>query len=170
MLHQSWRKCTSAGATIDVATKIVSGVRTMPLKCFVASAFDRPDVDEVFTKVLVPLLRKLGIRPLRVDRVEHNDDIDDKIFALLDESDFCIADLSYARPSVYYEAGYAAGKGKPVIYLARRDHFKAKQNDPNGNFRVHFDLQMKNIIPWSAAFGDLTMRVERKRQPEHRLS
>ena len=95
--------------------------------------------------------------PLRVDRVEHNEDIDKKIFESLDAADFVIADLTYARPSAYYEAGYAAGKSKPVIYIVRSDHFKARDNDPHGNFRVHFDLQMRNIIAWSGpdrAFSD----------------
>jgi nucleoside 2-deoxyribosyltransferase len=89
------------------------------------------------------------VTPLRVDRVKHNEDIDNKIFELLDAADFVIADLTYARPSVYYEAGYAAGKSKSVIYIAKRDHFKAHDDDPYGNFRVHFDLQMKNIISWT---------------------
>lgn len=127
------------------------------MKCFIASAFGHDDVDAVYERCIIPTLRKLSVTPLRVDRVEHNEDIDNKIFELLDSADFAIADLTYARPSVYYEAGYAAGKSKPVVYIAKRDHFKARDNDPSGNFRVHFDLQMKNIISWTdpdRAFSD----------------
>ena len=40
------------------------------------------------------------------------------------------------------------GMGKPVIFMARSDHFKRKNDDDFGNFRIHFDLQMKNIIKW----------------------
>jgi len=119
------------------------------MKCFIASAFGHDDVDAIYDRCVVPVLRKLFVTPLRVDRVEHNEDIDNKIFELLDSADFAIADLTYARPSVYYEAGYAAGKSKPVIYIAKRDHFKARDDDPYGNFRVHFDLQMRNIISWT---------------------
>jgi nucleoside 2-deoxyribosyltransferase len=122
------------------------------LRCFVASAFDRPDVDHVYDKVLRPLLRSLKISPDRVDRTEHNDDIDDKIIQLINACDICIADLTYARPSVYYEAGYAMGLGKPVIFTARNDHFvRDLRDDPAGNRCVHFDLQMKNIIGWPSA-------------------
>jgi hypothetical protein len=60
------------------------------------------------------------------------------------------ADLTYSRPSVYFEAGYAQ-RVVPVIYTVRRDHFKFKADDPNGNLKVHFDLQMRNIIDWSSA-------------------
>jgi len=119
------------------------------MKCFVASAVGYDDVDEIYDNSILPILTKLNIKPQRVDRVEHNEDVDDKIFQLIDSSDFLIADLTYARPSVYYEAGYAFGSGKPVIYITRCDHFNTKEDDLVGNLRVHFDLQMKNIIPWS---------------------
>ena len=120
------------------------------LTCFVASAIGREDVDEILDEAIAPVLNDREFDVKRVDRVEHNDDIDDKIFELIEAADFCIADLTYARPSVYYEAGYAIGLGKPVIYTARSDHLRAKDDDPHGLFRVHFDLQMKNIIPWTA--------------------
>lgn len=119
------------------------------MNCFVASAFDHEDVDAIYDLAIRPVLKELKLHPLRVDRVEHNDDIDDRIFRLIDQSQLCIADLTHARPSVYYEAGYAFGTGKQVIYLARKDHFRAREDDKAGNLRVHFDLQMKNIIPWT---------------------
>ena len=119
------------------------------MNCFVASAFDHEDVDAIYDHAIHPVLKELKLHPFRVDRVEHNEDIDDRIFRLIDQSQLCIADLTFARPSVYYEAGYAFGSGKPVIYIARRDHFRAREDDEAGNLRVHFDLQMKNIIYWT---------------------
>jgi hypothetical protein len=118
------------------------------LKCFVASAFGQDDVDQLYTKAIRPVFKDLGVEPLRVDHVEHNDDIDDKMFALLEQCDLCLTDLTYARPSAYFEAGYADGSGRPVIYTARSDHFRAVDSDPAGNLRIHFDLQMKNVISW----------------------
>ncbi|MBL8078950.1 MAG: hypothetical protein JNM55_13375 [Anaerolineales bacterium] len=118
------------------------------MKCFIASAFGHEDVDAIYDSCIVPTLRKLSVTPLRVDRVEHNEEIHNKIFELIDSSDFVIADLTYARPSVYYEAGYATGKSMPVIYTVKGDHFSARGDDLYGNFRVHFDIQMKNIISW----------------------
>ncbi len=132
------------------------------MKCFVASAFGETDVDEVFNRSIRPVLKRLSVQALRVDRLEHNEDIDDKIFELLEQADLAVADLTYARPSVYYEAGYAAGRGKPVIYVARKDHFKARDSDPKGNYRIHFDLQMKNIIPWSRATDAFSIRLEKR--------
>jgi nucleoside 2-deoxyribosyltransferase len=130
--------------------------------CFVASAFDRKDVDTIYDNAIRPTLRELKIRCTRVDRVEHNDDIDDKIFALMKAADFCIADLTYARPSVYYEAGYIFGCKKPVIYISRSDHFHGSALDRHGNLRVHFDLQMKNIIPWTEPSKAFAARLKRR--------
>ena len=132
------------------------------MKCFIASAFGRDDVDAIYDHCVLPILKKLSIKPLRVDRVEHNDDIDNKIIELLEGAEFALVDLTYARPSVYYETGYAAGSGKPVIYIARGDHFRARDDDPEGLLRVHFDLQMKNIVRWSTPNDAFSKRLEKR--------
>jgi len=121
----------------------------MALKCFIAMAFEREDTDKLYDKTIEPLLKRKGISQFRVDRSNRNDDIDDQILSELRKCDFVIADLTYARPSVYFEAGIAQGRPVPVIYTCRRDHFKHQPDDEHGNFCVHFDLQMKPIIPWS---------------------
>ncbi len=118
------------------------------LRCFIACAFGKKDVDEVYKKVIKATLETLNIEPLRVDRVNHNDKIDRKIIELINECDFAIADLTYARPSVYYEAGFVEGLKKKVIYLARHDHTKQKEDDKEGNLKIHFDLITQNIILW----------------------
>jgi hypothetical protein len=117
--------------------------------CFIASAFGYKDVDAIYLKAIVPVLRELGVKPLRVDRINHNEKIDSKILELISKCDFGIADLTFARPSVYYEAGFIEGLAKNVIYIARNDHFKQKEADSYGNERIHFDLITKNVISWS---------------------
>lgn len=112
-------------------------------------AFGHEDTDKVYDDLIVPSLRSRKVKPIRIDRIEHNDDIDDRIIAELQDCDFAIADLTYARPSVYFEAGYAQRR-VPVVYISRKDHFSPRAYDEFGNYRVHFDLQMKNIIPWSS--------------------
>ncbi len=120
------------------------------LSCFVACAFDKKDIDEIYDKAIEPVVIELGLTPYRVDRIEHNDDIDNKILELIQTCDVCIADLTYARPSVYFEAGYFLGLNKPVVFTVRKDHFKPDGTDVHGIRRIHFDLQMKNIIGWSS--------------------
>ena len=117
--------------------------------CFVASAFGYKDVDEIYSKAIVPVLKDLSIKPRRVDKINHNNKIDFKIIELINECNFCIADLTYARPSVYYEAGFIEGLSKNVIYICREDHFNPKAGDSFGNQKIHFDLITKNIISWN---------------------
>ncbi len=119
----------------------------MALKCFVAMAFGREDTDRVYDRIIERTLRKYDIIPIRVDRIEHNDNIDKRIQTELYSCDLALADLTYARPSVYFEAGFAQRQVR-VIYTCRRDHFTPRANDPEGNLRVHFDLQMRNIVAW----------------------
>lgn len=119
----------------------------MAIRCFVAMAFDYADTDEWFDHTLTPALRSMGITVRRVDRIEHNDDIDDRIISEIQAADFVIADLTYARPSVYFEAGFAQ-REIPVIYTVRSDHFRVSADPANAALKVHFDLSMRNIIGW----------------------
>jgi len=120
------------------------------LNCFIACSFGNNDVDNICDNSIIPILKDLNINYKRVDRITHNDNIDFKIIELIKKSDFGIADLTYARPSVYYEAGYLNGMNKQVIYIARADHFIHDSKDINGNRRIHFDLITKNIIQWNS--------------------
>ncbi len=134
----------------------------MTLKCFVAMALDHEDTDRLYDKIIKTVLRKRGITPFRIDRREHNEDIDDVIISELRNCDLALADLTYARPSVYFEAGFAQ-RAAPVIYTCRNDHLRPRPNDEFGNFRVHFDLLMKNIIAWSSSTdARFAKRLERR--------
>jgi nucleoside 2-deoxyribosyltransferase len=130
------------------------------LTCFLASAFDHNDVDSIYLKAIKPILSELNISVLRVDKINHNKKIDAKIIELINKCDFGIADLTYARPSVYYEAGFIEGLKKEVIYICKIDHFSPKLNDKNGNERIHFDLLTKNIISWSEAIEVFRKRLK----------
>lgn len=74
--------------------------------------------------------------------------------------------LTYARPSVYYEAGFAE-RTVPVIYTVRRDHLHARSGDPD-HTRVHFDLLMKNIVSW-VSDGDEQFYKKLKARLKHVL-
>lgn len=109
-------------------------------------AFGQVDTDRMYHRCIKPLEKKFPISVIRVDRKEHNREIDTVIMEELNGADLVIADLTYARPSVYYEAGYAE-RAIPVIYTVRRDYLHSRSGDPD-HVRVHFDLLMKNIISW----------------------
>lgn len=122
------------------------------LKVFVAMAFGRDDTDALYDKALKPLLTRPGdLRPVRVDRSDRNEPIDEQIYKFMKVSDFAVADLTYARPSVYYEAGWMRGNGKPVIFTCRADHLeRGKPPEVADRLRVHFDLEQESIVAWRA--------------------
>jgi nucleoside 2-deoxyribosyltransferase len=108
-------------------------------------AFGHTDCDQIYSNYIRPILRKMHVEPIRVDTRQHRDDLNNYIIRMLKKSDIALADLTYARPSVYYEAGFAE-RQIPVIYTARKDHLSRAQADDR--LRVHFDLEMKKIVYW----------------------
>jgi len=107
-------------------------------------AFSHEDTDAFYANQILPVLRQNKIKPIIINRRQSNDDLNIQIFEQLEKADFCIADLTYTRPSVYFEAGFAQ-RTIPVIYTVRKDHLNKGQPDDR---RVHFDLQMKPLITW----------------------
>ena len=109
-------------------------------QAFVAMWFD-PSLDEAWEKGF-----KLGIerskyfRALRVDNVQHNQKIDDRIIAELKRSGLVVADFTGQRGGVYYEAGFARGLGIPVVSTCRDDDKE----------KLHFDTRQYNHIFWKA--------------------
>ena len=122
------------------------------------------ETDEFYDNLVRPVLRRMGMTSRRVDRITHNKNIDDKIIEEIVNCDLALADLTYARPSVYYEAGFAERK-VPVVYTCKADHLdvKAHPDDEWGHFRIHFDLSTRNIISWrNGSDAGFAERLERR--------
>ena len=60
--------------------------------------------------------------------------------AEIQSSDFLIADLTHDNFGAYWEAGYAEGLGKPVIYTCEKSKF--------ANASTHFDTNHHLTIKW----------------------
>lgn len=120
--------------------------RTVPAtsQAFVAMWFDG-SMDDVYAQGIKLAVENCGYSPLRIDRTEHINKVDDEIIRELRRSRFVVADFTSgeggARGSVYYEAGFARGLGIPVISTCRRD----KLSD------VHFDTRQYAHIAWDSA-------------------
>ncbi len=117
------------------------------LRCFVAMAIQdnpRADTNVLHFRVLKRLLKEqLDINAIRIDELHHNENIDARLLREIDQSNLVIADLTYERPSVYFEAGYALGQKVPVVYTCRTDHLGRQSQ-----YQVHFDLRQRNIVAW----------------------
>lgn len=109
---------------------------------FVAMWF-APEMSSIYDEGIAPAVEQLGYVPVRIDRQEHNNKIDDEIIAEIRRARFVIADFSCGadgvRGGVYYEAGFAAGLGIPVIHMVRAADVE----------RLHFDTRQINHIVWT---------------------
>lgn len=102
---------------------------------FVAMSFAL-DLEDNYIIGIEPALKELGFNPIRVDKVQHNEKIDTKIFQLIAKSRFVIADFTGQRAGVYYEAGYAAGLGLPVVQICKSSDLE----------KLHFDIKTINTL------------------------
>jgi hypothetical protein len=115
---------------------------------FTIMAF-RPDITPFWEHVVQPAADAAGLRPIRIDAEEPEAAISEAILSSIRRSTLVLCDLSFERPNCYFEAGFAKGSFRRVIFTARADH------DPRGavrgEYRVHFDVDQLRITFWDPA-------------------
>jgi len=87
----------------------------------------RPELEDVYNTVK-RCFEKFNILAERADDIEHSGLITDEIIEKIKSCEFLYADLTGARPSVYYEVGFAHAIRKKVILYRKSGEI------------IHFDL------------------------------
>ncbi len=111
--------------------------------CFVAMSF----VDEMFRiyeEAIRPAILETGFEPLIISEkkdIPSDITINDAILAAIKKSKFTIADFTEHKHGVYFESGYALGRGQKVIYTCRQDEIG----------KAHFDTRNYPHIIWKDA-------------------
>lgn len=106
-------------------------------RVFVAMWFDK-STDELYDKAISPAIADAGYDPLRIDKYEHVNRIDDEIIAQIRRSRFMVADFTGQRYGVYFEAGMMMGLGRTVIWLCDKKELHEG--------KLHFDIRQFNFI------------------------
>ncbi len=74
------------------------------------------DVSEAVKQVF----EEFDVVAVRADDIEHEDLITTRILSEIETSEFLFADLTYERPNVYYEVGYAHALNRRVILYRKK--------------------------------------------------
>ncbi len=123
-------------------------------KVFVAMWFDS-SLRPVYDEAIAPAIKAAGYVPKRSDREQYVDKIDDWIIGQIRQVRFVVADFSQgkdgARGGVYYEAGFAHGLGRKVVFTCRKEDEK----------ELHFDTNHYNHIIWESK-EDLRKQLEER--------
>jgi len=108
-----------------------------PGRCFIAMWFS-DETRAAYDSGIEPAVVDAGFKPIRIDQKEHNNEIPDEIIAEIRNAEFMVADFTGQRAGVYYEAGFAMGLGRKVIWCCRKNEID----------KLHFDTNHRNHIDW----------------------
>lgn len=114
----------------------LNSVEVISNQAFVAMWFDK-STEVFYDKGFKPAVEyDKKTTCMRIDKSEHNNKICDQIVVEIRKCKYLIADFTGNRGGVYFEAGFAMGLGKPVIWTVHKAHLK----------QVHFDTRQYNHI------------------------
>ena len=111
---------------------------------FIAMRFDDPELDDLVKNVVKPAVKSAtGYELVDMKDRSRAGIIDNIMRAEIRGASFVISDLSHDNLGAYWEAGYAEGLDKPVVYICEEEKFHHPDNKP------HFDTNHCTTILWS---------------------
>ena len=111
---------------------------------FIAMQFNDPKLDTFVREVVKPAVEDgIGYELVDMRDVAQAGIIDNIMRIRIRDAAFVIADLTHDNRGAYWEAGYAEGLGKPVIYICEKEKFESASEKP------HFDTNHCTTVPWS---------------------
>ena len=120
---------------------------------FFARQFNNPDLDRLFNECLQRAVAETSfeLRPA----TQRAGLIDAVIEDEIRRCRFVVADLSNKNDGAYWEAGFAEGLGKDVIYICR-------DTDEQGiEINTHFDANHRQTVKWNLAdLDDFARRLK----------
>lgn len=114
---------------------------------FVALRFGNTALDALMKDSVKPAIRAaIGYELVDMRDVATAGVIDNIMRAQIRDAAFVLADLTDDNPGAYWEAGFAEGLGKPVIYLCEAAKF--------ADARTHFDTNHCTTVMWTVNEAD----------------
>jgi hypothetical protein len=111
-----------------------------PSRVFVAMAFSK-SLESAYSDGIFPAIEMdCKLKAVRIDKIPHSDKICDRVLGEIRTCRLLVADFTYHRQSVYFEAGFALALGRTVIWTCRRGDRKG----------CGFDTRQYKHIEWDA--------------------
>ncbi|MFK5971449.1 MAG: hypothetical protein QM487_15215 [Candidatus Marithrix sp.] len=139
MMAPSWAKITLSFKGWDYYEDLQHG-KAVYRKAFMAMQFGETELDNIVSDIFKPSVEQTGFELIKLDDNPKAGLIDDRLRVEIQSSDFIIADLTHDNLGAYWEAGYAEGMGKPVIYTCKKQKFDEE--------KTHFDTNHHLTIRW----------------------
>ncbi|MEO1412061.1 MAG: hypothetical protein AAFW73_19385 [Bacteroidota bacterium] len=100
-------------------------------RCFIAMSFSPEERIRQIRQAIKEACVATGFVPILIDEVYFDSDItiNDAMIAEIKRCKFCIADFTQQKDGVYFEAGFASGRGLKVLYTCHRDDRKGRHFD-----------------------------------------
>lgn len=111
---------------------------------FMAMQFGDAQLTTVFESHFAPATLAAGYELRRTTDQQEAGLIDDHMRLRIRTSRFVVCDLTHQNRGAYWEAGFAEGLSKPVIYTCRADVF----NHADPLKRPHFDTNHLSTVLW----------------------
>lgn len=114
---------------------------------FIAMKFNDAELDPFVDSVVKPAVKEgTGYDLVDMRDVARAGLIDNIMRAQIRDAAFVIVDLTHDNSGAYWEAGYAEGLGKPVVYICEKAKFDAA--------KTHFDTNHCTTVLWSQETED----------------
>lgn len=109
---------------------------------FIAMKFGDPILDAFVENTVKPSVQDgIGYALVDLRDVARAGVIDNILREQIRDAAFILVDLTHDNSGAYWEAGYAEGLGKPVVYLCEQNKFD--------NAKTHFDTNHCTTVLWS---------------------
>ena len=95
-------------------------------------------LDDAYTLGIKPAIEDLTFKCICMKEISTNEGITDRILSEIRLAEFVVADFTGQRGGVYFEAGFARGLGREVIWSCREDERSL----------VHFDVKHLGLVLW----------------------
>jgi nucleoside 2-deoxyribosyltransferase len=110
-------------------------------RAFVAMWFHE-STNDYYKEGIKKAIEDAGYDPVRIDLQDFNEKICDEIISEIKRTKFLVADFSGMRSGVFFEAGFAKGLGREVIFTLRKEYVE--------ELNKHFDTRQYNHIVYDS--------------------